>query len=283
MTVKREIQRGAIFACAVLAVLFIGKFISSEYAAPSHRSNYQESFHGGFSISRKNYASLKKAGAKISPADTQKYEKVATIGQATRDFDADRAKIKNLISSSNALTQYERQQGLSGHRTLQLGIGVPPSRFDAFIADARKIAKVTFLAIVKTDKTNEYRQLRARKETLEKTRKALTDMAASGGSVDERLKVQARLTEVEEKLQDLGVMLGDFNSENEFCTVKLTLSEVRMPPRPSLRGQIFRASVWAIKYFLFLAAGFVLAALGLWLATLAIGGLAKAWTRIARE
>jgi len=280
---RKEIWRGAIFACAVLAALFIGKLISSEHTASSHRSSYLGSGYGSFSISRKNYASQKQAGAKISAADTQKYEKVATIGQSTRDFDADRAKIKNLISSSSALTQYEQQQGLSGRRILQLGIGVPPSRFDTFIADARKIAKLTYLAIIKTDKTNEYRQLRAKKETLEKTRKALADMAASGGSVDERLKVQAQLTVVEEKLQDLGVTLGDFNSENEFCTVKLTLSEARTPVRPLLRSRIFHALTWSIKYFLFLAAGFALAALGLWLATLAVGGLAKSWKRIASE
>ena len=66
----------------------------------------------------------------------------------------------------------------------------------------RKIAKISYLAIVKTDKTNEYRQLRAKRETLEKALKALTDMAGAGGSVDERLKVQARLTEIEEKIQE---------------------------------------------------------------------------------
>ncbi len=226
MTVRKDIRRGAIFACAVLAVLFVGKLISGEDRVPSQNNSNLESGYGSFSMARKNYASQKKqAGGNISAADAQKYEKVATIGQSTQDFDADRAKIESLISSASALTQYEQQQGLSGHRSLQLGIGVPPSQFDTFIADARKIAKVTYLAIVKTDKTNEYRQLRAKKETLEKTRKAFADMAASGGSVDERLKVQAQLTEVEEKLQDLGVTLGDFNSENEFCTVKLTLSE----------------------------------------------------------
>ncbi len=272
------------FACAVLAVLFTGKLISGNGTAPpSLGDSHLESGYGSFSMARKNYASQKQAGGNISAADAQKYEKVATIGQSTQDYDADRARVDSLISSSGALTQYEQQQGLSGHRTLQLGIGVPPSQFDTFIADARKIAKVTFLAIVKTDKTNEYRQLRAKKETLEKTRKAFADMAASGGSVDERLKVQAQLTEVEEKLQDLGVTLGDFNTENEFCTVKLTLAEAGLPVSPSLLSRAFHALVWTIEYFLLLAFGFVLAALAAWLAMLALGGLVKAWTQIASE
>jgi hypothetical protein len=285
MMVRKDIRRGVMFACAVLAVLFIGKLISGENTAPSSHqgSSSWESGYGSFSMARKNYASQKQAGGNISAADTQKYEKVATIGQSTSDFDADRAKIDTLISSSNALTQYEQQQGLSGHRTLQLGIGVPPSQFDSFIVDARKIAKLTYLAIVKTDKTNEYKQLRAKKESLEKTRKAFADMAASGGSVDERLKVQAKLTEVEEKAQDLGVSLGDFNSENEFCTVKLTLAEAGTPVSSSLLSRSFHAFTWTIEYFLFLAFGFALAALALWLVVLALGGLAKAWTQVASE
>src|SRR5258706_14057215 len=126
---------------------------------------------------------------------------MAPVGQSTSNFDADRAKVDALIVASNGLTQYELQQGLTGARILHLTIGVPPGKFDPFIEDIRKIAKNTHLVVVKTDKTNEYRQLRARRETLEKTRKALTEMAASGGSIDERLKVHAQLAQVEDKLQ----------------------------------------------------------------------------------
>jgi uncharacterized protein YfcZ (UPF0381/DUF406 family) len=283
MTVKREIRRGAIFACAVLAALFIGKLATGDEAEPPAGNAWLSDSSASFSMARKNYASLKYAGGTVAPVDAQKYEKVATVGESTSNFDADRAKVESLIASSGALTQYEQQQGLSGRRTLQLGIGVPPSQFDSFVEESRKIAKLTYLAIVKTDKTNEYRQLRARKETLEKSRKTLAEMAASGGSVDERLKVQAKLTEVEDKLQDLGVSLGDFNAENEFCTVKLTLAESGSPLRPSLVSRAFHAFTWALEYFVFLAFGFVLLALALWLASLAVGALAQAWTRIANE
>jgi uncharacterized protein YfcZ (UPF0381/DUF406 family) len=172
---------------------------------------------------------------------------------------------------------------LTGARILHLTIGVPPGKFDPFIEDIRKIAKNTHLVIVKTDKTNEYRQLRARRETLEKTRKALTEMAASGGSIDERLKVQAQLTQVEDKLQDLGVSLGDFNAENEFCTVKLTLAEIAARRGPSFSARAFQAFVWATEYFLFLAAGFLMLMLALWLAVLVAGFLFRAWTKIARD
>ena len=267
----------------VLAALFIGKLATGDEAVSPSGNALQNSELSGIYIARKNYASQKQAGGNIAPADAQKYEKVATIGQSASDFDSDRAKIESLIASSGGITQYEQQQGLTGHRTLQLGIGVPPARFDSFVEEARKIAKVTYLAIVKTDKTNEYKQLRAKRETLEKARKALADMAASGGSVDERLKVQAKLTEVEDKLQDLGVSLGDFNADNEFCTVKLTLAESGAPHRRSLASRAFHAFAWALEEFLYMAIGLLLLAVAVWLATLTGGALVRAWTRMAKD
>ncbi len=192
-------------------------------------------------------------------------------------------KSRRLISASAGLTQFEQQQGLAGGRILHLGIGVPPTKFDTFVEDVRKIAKNTYLSVVKTDKTNEYRMLRARRETLDKSRKALLEMAGSGGSIDERLKVQAQLTAVEDKIQDLGVSLGDFNAENEFCTVKLTLVESAAPRALSLGVRAFRSFTWAAEYFLFLAAGLLFLAVAAWLGVLALGLLIHAWKRIARD
>ena len=283
MTKKQTFERGAILAAAVLALLFFGKLISGdEPVSPQATAWLNDS--SGYGYSRKNYASEKKlGGGNISPADAQKYEKVATIGQAASDFEADRARIGSLISSSGGLTQYEKLQGLTGRRTLQLGIGVPPSGFDSFIEEAKKIAKVTHLEVVKTDKTKEYRELRAKKESLEKTRKSLTDMAASGGSVDERLKVQAKLTEVEDKLQDLGVSLGDFNTENEFCTVNLTLAETGVPVHPSMLRQAFRAFAWSLEYMLYLGIALLLLTLAAWIGSLAVEGLARTWRQVSKE
>ena len=278
MSPRKALLRASLLAFAVLAALFILKLLAGEEPIPPIGGEHYPSSIS-FEMARKNYASQKLSGGVIAPGDAQKYEKVATIGQSTSNFDADRAKVDALIASSGGLTQYEQQQGLAGHRTLQLGIGVPPAKFDPFIEDARKIAKITYLAIVKTDKTNEYRQLRAKRETLEKALKALTDMAGAGGSVDERLKVQARLTEIEEKIQDLGVSLGDFNAENEFCTVKLTLAEFEPPLSPSAVARALGAFFWALEHFIFLALGLLMLAFAAWLIGMAVGAIAKAWSK----
>lgn len=278
MSPRQTLLRAILLAFAVLAALFLLKFLTGEKPIAPVTGDFHSS-SANFEMARKNYASQKLSGGVIVPGDAQKYEKIATVGQSTSHFDADRAKVEALIASSGGLTQYEQQQGLAGHRTLQLGIGVPPAKFDSFIEEARKIAKVTYLAIVKTDKTNEYRQLRAKRETLEKALKALTDMAGAGGSVDERLKVQARLGEIEDKIQNLGVSLGDFNAENEFCTVKLTLAETEAPLSPSKVARALSAFFWALEHFFFLAAGLLFLAFAVWLAAHAVGVITRAWSR----
>jgi hypothetical protein len=147
MSPGKALPRASVLAIAVLAALFILKFSTGERPVPPVTGE----FHQGsvsFEMARKNYASQKLSGGVIAPGDARKYEKVAAIGRSASNFDADRAKVGALIASSGGLTQYERQQGLEGHRTLRLGIGVPPAKFDPFIEEARKIARIACLAIV---------------------------------------------------------------------------------------------------------------------------------------
>jgi Domain of unknown function (DUF4349) len=178
-----------------------------------------------FANSRKNYASAKLIASGPPIGDSQKYEKIASVAQMSDNFDADRRLIEGHIPEYGGVTQLEHASGLTGFRTLHLGIGVPPDRFDGFVTAIRAIGRTAQIEIVKNDKTNEYLQLRAKRTTLDKARAALEVLKEQGGSTDERMKVQNRLTEIEQQIQDLAVSLGDFDSQNELCTVKLTLRE----------------------------------------------------------
>jgi hypothetical protein len=226
-----------------------------------------------FNLSRKNYASEKPQSVGPSQGDTQKFEKIGTLAASTATYDADRSHLMELIASTGSVIQLEQTQGLEGRRNLNLGVGVPPDRFDAFIDQARGIGRLTRLAVTKNDKTNEYLQLRAKRNTLEKARAALEALQQPGGKLEERLAIFNRLTEIEQQIQDLGVSLGDFDAANELCTVKLTLVEIgvvaRVDPMQRHMRNAMRAFEWTAQYGLM--AGLGLAALGLaiWLAALA--------------
>jgi hypothetical protein len=220
-----------------------------------------------FDMTKNNYATATKlAGPSGQPVgDSQKYEKIATLTEVTRDYDADRKRVDDLISKHQGIVQFERASGLPRQRTLYLGVGVPPDRFDTFIDAVKEIGRNTQVEIIKNDKTNEYLQLRAKRATLEKARAGLEAVQASGGSVDERIHVQNRLTEIEERIQDLGVSLGEFDSQNELCTVKLTLSETTGATSNSWGRRIIDALEWASIRYGLLGIGFLGLVFGAWL------------------
>ena len=253
----------AALAAVIFALLFLIRFLS---LAPSPASD--ATFEGGaipqqnsvFEGSRKNYASTSKlqapAGGGEGIGNSQKYEKIGSLTQVSDDYEGDRKKTDALIAANKGIVQLERATGLKGRRLLHLGIGVPPDRFDAFIEAVRGVGKGVAIEIVKNDKTNEYLQLRAKRATLEKARTALEDLKAGGGSIDERVNVQTKLTDIEQQIQELGVSLGDFDSQNELCTVKLTLREAAKAAQLPLARRAFKAFEAALFDYLMLGLGF---------------------------
>ena len=270
-------------AVGIAALIFLALFVlrlGYGFLAPAEAPGSQSQSSSDFDIARKNYATdgaAKLAAGTAQPlGDVQKYEQIASIGTTTRDYDADRQRVDAAVSANDGIVQYERAYGLPGRRVLNLGIGVPPNKFGDFIAEARKIGTLASFSVVRNDKTTEYKELRAKRDTLDKARTAIEALRASGGSVDERLRVQASITDMEQKIQNIDILLGDFAAQNELDTVKLSLSEVSALRGPSWPRRIYIALVWTIEHYLALAAGLFLLAVALWLGTLAVGTIKRA-------
>ena len=218
-----------------------------------------------FAAGLKNYASKKigvlsmhSSGQSATPATTtdQKYEKVANIGLYTDKFDDDETRVRTLIKKSSALIQFEQRQGLKGRRLLRLAIGVNPAQFDEFVDEIQTYGKLTELTINKSDKTNEYRQLQAKRVSLEKARASLTELKQREGEIRDMIELERRILESEQEIQKLGVSLGDFDAENEFVTVKILLAEKKAAIRNvSFARRILVAFVFTAKYYTFLWLG----------------------------
>lgn len=207
-----------------------------------------------FSVSRKNYAS-EKIKTDVAPqpqqptlAQSQKYEKVATLRSKSERFEEDDARLKALVKGFDAVIQYEQNTGNPGSRTLQLLIGVKPERFDSFYVEAQKIGRILSKTITKTDKTNEYLQLNAKRISLEKTRDALLELKNRGGQIDEYIGLENRILEIEGNLQELGVQIGDYDEVNEFCTVRFSMYEGEST-KISLAQRLKVAFEWTVKYY----------------------------------
>lgn len=220
-----------------------------------------------FSYGKRNIATQKRASSASPQAVDQKYEQVSNIGTSTEEFDDDEAVVRAKIKAYDALIQFEQRSGLEGYRRLQLGIGIAPADFDALVDDMKDIGKLTRLQIDKTDKTNEYLDLQAKKISLEKSRDSLADLKSRQGDINEMINLETRILDLEQQIQSLGVNLGDFDAENEFSTVKLNLVEVRKRVRsgPGIGARIFSALLWTLKYYTLLWVGIAGALVSVWI------------------
>jgi hypothetical protein len=256
-----SLLRIVIAATLICVALFLMRFFLWEPGGSASGSvSGSNNVANAFDLSRKNYAK-----SLSGPGDSQRYEKIATVTQLTQSFDTDRKRVETAIAEQGGIVQLERASGLNGSRVLHLGIGVPPAQFDMFVDTVRAIGAASQIEIVKNDKTNEYLQLRARRTTLEKARTALEGLKEQGGSTDERVKVYNRLAEIEQQIQDLGVALGDFDNQNELCTVKLTLRERARPVPASLRRRLLASTQWTASVFAGFGGGFLMLVVAGWL------------------
>lgn len=204
---------------------------------------------------KKNYASKShpKSVARAAPAVVQvdqKYEKIASVKSQSKSFSDDESRVRKNIQSHEAIIQFEQKQGNEGHQQLLLQIGVPPEKFDALYAELIQIGDVVEKSISKKDKTNEFKELNAKRISLEKTRSSLTNLKNKGGNIKEFISLENRILELEDELQALGVSLGDFDDENEFCTVKFSLREAKLIEKSiGVLHRIKVALLWSIKIY----------------------------------
>jgi hypothetical protein len=219
---------------------------------------------------RKNYASEKFAGkggsdaqAQANLAVNQKFEKTALVRTKSSEFEQDEKSMNAQVNKYGAVVQYEQRLGQKGARQLHLVIGVRPSAFDSFYVDIQKTGTVLESQVTKVDKTNEYRQLNAQKTSLEKTLQSLNELKAKGGQIADYVVLNDKILEIEGRLQELGVELGNFDTENEFCTVRFSLYEGATARSISFAQRLKVALEWTIKYYALLVFTLLMLALAM--------------------
>lgn len=251
-------KKAALIVGLSFFALFLFRLIYGYLVYPSAPSPQGAMNLSSFQLSRNNYASAKlriQGGTALQGINVyQKYEKIASLNAESKSFDRDEKALRQIISTYNGLIQYEENTGLKGSRQLLMGIGVHPSRFDSFVRDIRNVGKIRSIEINKYDKTNEFKDLLAKKSSLETTRDALLALKNKGGKIEEFVQLENRLLDIEEQIQGLGIKLGEFDAENEFCTVKFGLVENAHSGKIPLIQRILVALEWTIKYYLMLAA-----------------------------
>src|SRR5262249_21355413 len=136
-----------------------------------------------------NYATLNFQAVQGQIAVEQKYEKIGSIETTTEKFDEAEVQARGIIKRFNALIQGEAVSSSATLRRLYLTIGVPPDNFDQIVAALKQVGNVDSFNVTKTDKTNDFLELKAKRTSLEKTRDALIGLKSQGGKIDELVKL----------------------------------------------------------------------------------------------
>ena len=260
-------------------LLFAFRLLYGFVATDNNSGNdYSVNFFSSIDNLRKNYASEKiamKGDVQVSSniASNQKFEKTASIKTKTSEFEKDEKFLKTKTKSFNAVIQYEQNLGQKGNRQIHLLIGVNPTLFDSLYIDLQKIGVIKATEITKVDKTNEYRQLNAKKTSIEKTLQSLNDLKTKGGQIADFVALNDKILEIEAKAQELGVELGNFDAENEFCTVKLSMYEGATEKNISFIHRIKVALEWTVKYFAIIVSTILVLALTIFVLLLIVDKL----------
>jgi hypothetical protein len=252
-TFKKKLTKLVLWLLLIFLALFLFRLVYG-YTKTFETTPSQTPFFESILNTKRNYASkeykVKSNTTNQSPIKVdQKYEKIAEINTKSNKFDLEEKQSREEINKFNAIIQFEQKSGNKGYRKLNLVIGVPPENFDSLYSQLITIGRVQAKQITKKDKTNEYKQLNAKKLSLEKIRTSLIDLKSKGGKIEEYMNLENRILEIEQQLQDLGVSLGDFDDENEFCTVQFSLLEGK-EKTIGIMQRIKVALEWTVKIYL---------------------------------
>jgi len=256
-TFLQRLKKLILFLALGFVLLFLFR-LGHGYTKKVNQGVSDSSFLNNLTNVRNNYAT-KSYKVKSNPANQsatqsanqvdQKYEKIADIKTKSSKFDNEEKTIRSNIEQNDGIIQFEQKAGNKGYRRLNLIIGVPPEKFDTLYHQLIRVGIVQSKQITKKDKTNEFKELKAKKNSLTQIRNSLIELKSKGGKIEEFVNLENRILDIEQQLQALGVNLGDFDEENEFCTVKLSLIEGKVRTI-SLTHRIIVALEWTIKTYM---------------------------------
>jgi hypothetical protein len=183
------------------------------------------------------------------------HEKRAVLTTNTAAFDTDNGAIRSAIFSHNAEIFTYKETGIEPSRRIVLEIGVQADKFDDLVKALRGIGTLTAVNIEQKDRTDEFRKLYAQRQALKKNLEAIGRLREGRTlSLDDALKFEQKVQDLEEKIQNLRIQFGDLLGKESYYHVHLTLAEYQPGDRGdrtyTVPQRIGHAFLWAVVWWL---------------------------------
>jgi len=188
------------------------------------------------------------------------FEKRAALGSRSSDFDRDQALVRDELAGHRAVVFHERAEGTAPNRKLYVEVNVPPERFDSLVADLQAIGQLQSNTVQQRDRTGEFRKLTSQRQTQKTYLDAIVKLRDVGKlSLDDSLRLEQKVVEVEKELQALGARMGDLAGNESFYHVDLTLVEYQpgdtLDPTFTWPRRVVHGFVWAVVWWFAAVAG----------------------------
>ncbi|MBN9518576.1 DUF4349 domain-containing protein [bacterium] len=178
----------------------------------------------------------------------QVHEKTGRVAATTTDFTADEAAVRAALADQKAVVADETAGGVAPDRRLTIEVGVSPDRFDALVERLQRIGRLESLRVEQRDRTGEFRQLAARRQSLKKHLETVSKLSTRDNATDDSLKLAREVKDIERELETLSAQAGDFLGKESLYTVTVTLVEDevgRDGPTVTLARRTGKALLWA--------------------------------------
>jgi hypothetical protein len=182
----------------------------------------------------------------------QVHEKTGRVAATTTDFAADEAAVRAALEEQKAVVSNVASGGVAPDRRLTIEVGVFPDRFDALVDRLQRIGRLESLRVEQHDRTGEFRQLAARRQSLKKHLETVSKLSARDNPTEDSLKLAREVKDIERELEALSARAGDYLGKESLYTVSVTLVEDaagRHGPTVTLASRAGHAFLWAVAWW----------------------------------
>jgi Domain of unknown function (DUF4349) len=133
----------------------------------------------------------------------------------------------------------DSQSSTAGRRSGSLVIRVPADQFEATLGELKGLGKTRSQGVTGSDVTAQFVDLQARLRNWETQESVLLKLLTKSKSIDDSIKVQRALQDVQLAIEEIRGQLRVLNDQTDFSTISVSMTEagpVAGPPkkRPSL-------------------------------------------------
>lgn len=158
-----------------------------------------------------------------TPSDDQKIIRTGSMTLTVKDVPGTMNTIWGLASDFKGVVISSTASGTGSSIRGEITLRVPSERFKDAMDQLRTYGRVETEKSSAQDVTEEYVDLQARRDNLELTVKQLQTLMAQAKSVDEALKVQTQLTNVQSDLERIKGRMNFLDKRAEMSTITASL------------------------------------------------------------